>query len=99
MTWPEFLAYLSEPNGLSVAIGVLWSFAIEFIPTFDTLDPRWKRIMFLVICLVVPVAAAGLGVLTLDWDPDWQMTFWPALVAGALAFGSGTITHIRKMQV
>lgn len=99
MSWESFLTYLSEPNGIAVAVGVLWSFVIEYIPKFEVLYPKWKRLAFLAFCLAIPLGAAGLGVLTLDWPLDFEATFWPAITAGALAFGSGTITHVRKMRI
>lgn len=99
MSWSDFLAYLSQPNGIAVAAGFLWSWLIQYIPKYEALAPKWKRLVFAVVCLAVPLVAAVLGVITLDWSLDFEATFWPAIVAGATAFATGTISHVRKLRV
>lgn len=97
MSWSEFLAYLSQPNGIAVGVGIIWSVLVEYWPWFGTLEAKWKRAFFLGTSLVVPLFAALLGALTADWGWGFEATFWPALVAGFLAFASGTVAHIREM--
>ena len=97
MSWNEFLQFLSQPNGIALALGVGESILVEYIPGFGDLDPKWKRIVFLLVCMAVPLAAAGLGIATEGWGVTWQDTFWPAVVAGGAAFGGGTLMHTRKL--
>ena len=96
-TWLQFLLWMSTPGGISVVVGILLSVLIEYVPVFGALLPKWKRVVFFGLCLVIPVLAALLGIWTLEWAPTWQATFWPALLAGILTFASGTMTHLPKL--
>ena len=97
LSWSGFLELLSTPNGVAAAAGVFLSWLIEFWPGYDALVPKWKRLAFFGICQVIPLAAAGLGILTAGWSVAWEATFWPAVLAGAIAFGGGTVAHTRKL--
>ena len=97
LSWEGFLRLLSTPNVIAAIVGILASFAAEYIPGFDALAPKWKRVAFFLLSFVVPVGGALLGVLTLDWPMTWEPTFWPAFVAGWVAFAGGTIAHTRKL--
>ena len=97
MSWGEFLAFLSQPNGIALGLGVGESILVEYIPRFGDLDPKWKRLVFLAICMAIPLAAAGLGIATEGWGVTWQGTFWPAVLAGGTAFAGGTVAHVRKL--
>lgn len=97
LTWSGFLELLSTPNGIAAAVGVLLSVVVEYIPQYDALVPKWKRLVFLLFCFVVPLAAAGLGIATCGWPAGWEATFWPAVLAGGIAFGGGTVAHTRKL--
>ena len=97
MSWSDFLQLLSSPNGIAAAVGILISWVAEYIPAYDAFAPRWKRLVFLAACFVVPLAAAGLGCLTAGWPATWEATFWPAVLAGGIAFGGGTVAHTRKL--
>jgi len=98
MDWTDFLGYLSSPNGIAVAVGIAISWLAEYIPGFKELLPKWKRLVVLGVNLAIPLLAATLGVLTAGWPASWEGTFWPAIVAGALAFGSSTLAHIRLLK-
>jgi len=93
MTWEEFLRYLTDPGGVSVAVGILLSLLAGYVAWYESLAAKWKVAVFFIACEAVPLAAAGLGVLTLAWDPSWAATFWPAVVAGFMAWVSGTALH------
>jgi len=97
IAWEEFLIWASSPGAIPLIVGVLLSILIEYVPTFGGLAPRWKRAAFFGFCLAVPLLAALFGVLTLGWPLSWAGLLWPALVAGALAFGSGTLSHLPKL--
>ena len=98
-SWEQFLIYLSTPTGVSVSVGLLASLLAEYIPAFEWLDARLKRLIFLGFNLLVPVGAAALGELTAGWSPAWDVTWWPAIVAGWVSFGAGTALHTRKLLV
>jgi len=97
MSWASFLEYLQGP-GISVVVGILLSFAVEYWPQYKALEGKWKRLVFAGLSFVVPLvgalgaAASGLA----PWG-DWAGHWWPALVAGGAAFFSGSIAHIRKL--
>ena len=97
MTWEAFLQSLSQPNGIAAAVGVVLSFIVEYIPNYEALDPKYKRLIFLALCFVVPLAAAGLGVATAGWPLTWEPTFWNAVLAGGITFSGGNIAHVRKL--
>lgn len=97
MDWSQFLEWASAPSGISLAVGAVLSVVTEYVPGFTSLSSKAKRAFFFAVCLAVPLAAAGLGVLSLGWDATWPVTFWPALVAGVMAFGSGTLVHLPKL--
>ncbi len=96
MSWEEFLRYAGGP-GVSAIVGALLSVLVEYWPAYDALAPRWKRAVMFVVCLVVPVVAAAMGVASLGWPATWEATFWPALVAGFTAFVSSQAVHVRKL--
>ena len=98
MSWSEFLQYAASP-GIAVIVGVILSVVVEYIPRYETLAPKWKRAVFVVLCFAVPVAATALAIVTGEWGAwnDWQTTWWPALVAAFAATASGTIMHTRKL--
>jgi len=90
-TWSQFLTWMATPGGIILVVGVSLSFAIDYVRQYVDLEAKWKRLVFLGICVAVPCLAALLGVWTDGWDPSWGATFWPALQAGVLAFATGTL--------
>lgn len=96
-TWEGFLRLLSEPNAIAAAVGIAWSWLAEYVPGFRDLVPKWKRLVFLGLCLLIPVIAASLGILTCGWTVSWNTVYWPALLAGFIAFGGGTVAHTRSL--
>jgi len=81
---------------LEAAVGFVLSFLAEKIPGWKDLTPAIKRLAFLGICLVVPLAAAGIGVASCGQPATFE-TFWNAFLAGVAAFGGGTLAHTRKL--
>jgi hypothetical protein len=97
MSWSDFLVFMRGP-GINAAIGVLLFFAVEWWPAFETLAPRMKRMAVLILCMVIPLLATLLSVVTLGLPiSDWAGTWWPAIVAGAAAFGASTVAHTSKL--
>lgn len=97
LNWSEFLNWLSTPNGVPVVAGILLSVIAEYVPAYNSIPAKWKRVVFFFASLVVPVGAAGLGVLTDGWPATWVETFWPAIVTGILVFASGTMAHLIRL--
>lgn len=98
MTWSQFLRYLVEPNGIAAASGIALSILMEYVTPYNALAPKWKRVVFFGLCLLLPLVAACLGILTAGWSASWDGTLWPALVAGVLAFSAGQIVHTRWLS-
>ena len=96
MTWSDALVYASGP-GVAAVIGVVLSFVVEYSDGYGALAARQKRLVFLALCLAVPVLAALLrvawGYVVLSWDP----LVWQAILAGGTAFLTGQITHLRAL--
>ena len=92
----EFLIGLSGPL-ISGAVAVALSWLVEYIPQYEQLAAKWKRLCFLGMCLFLPLAAASLrallGYVAWSFDP----LLWHAIVAGASAGGIGTLAHTRKL--
>jgi len=99
MTWGEFLQWASSP-GINAIVGAIISVGTEYIPGYDTLEAKWKRLVFFALSMVVPVGATALAVLTGEWGAwgDFQGTWWPAIVAGFTAGSAGTLVHTRKLH-
>ena len=97
MEWSEFLAFLMGP-GISVVVGVVLSFVVEYWPAYENLEAKWKRLVFFGLCLIVPViGGVGSALSGLAAWADFEGLWWPILVAGWGAFFSGSMAHIRKL--
>ncbi len=92
----EFVKGL-QGAGLHTAVGAALSFVIEWWKGYADLSKVYKRVVFMGLCLVIPFAAAGVGVLACGQSPAFVETWWPALVAGFVAFGTGTAVHTRDL--
>lgn len=97
MSWETFVRWLTNPTAIPIVVGVLLSIGVEYVPWYERLAGKWKRAVFFGASLVIPLLGAGLGILTLGWPGSWVETLWPALMAGVLAFASGTLVHLRKL--
>lgn len=96
--WDWFLTYLSQKAGASAAVGIVLSYIAEYIPKYDALDKKGKRLVFFGVCLTIPLAASLLGSLTAGWGWGWNAVYWPAIVSGFAAFAAGTLAHTRVME-
>lgn len=97
---PTFDAWLKAASGplISVIVGVLLSFAVEWWPAYDGWASRQKRLFYFGLCLIVPVLAAclrgALGYVAWSFDP----LIWHAIWNGVGAGGAGTIAHSRCLS-
>lgn len=97
MDFQEFLNYLLTVNGINAAVGVVMSFVVEWFPAFTNLQPKAKRLFFLGLNIVIAIVSALL-LATAGYAPwDFNILFWPALVAGFTAFATGTAAHTRTL--
>ncbi len=92
MTFQEFLTYASGP-GINVIIGFALTFVVEWFPQWEDLDKKIKRLVFFLASLIIPVASALLGVVAGYQQLDFATTIWPCLVAGFVAFTTGTFGY------
>lgn len=97
MGFQDFLASLQQAVGIGAAIGFLMTFVLEWMPNFEYLSAREKRAVFFALCMTLPLLAAGVGVALGYYEPIFETTFWPAVVAGFTAFTAGTLVHTRKL--
>ena len=98
MPWEDFLKLIADPDGIALIVGFALSFLVEYIPAYNELLPKWKRLVMFGICEAVALAGAGLAIATgLHETVSWAGVWWPAIVAGILAFASSTVAHTRKL--
>ena len=97
MTFCDFVVGLQTATCLHGAAGVALSYLVEYWKGYENLAAQLKRLVFLGICLAIPLAAAGVGILSCGQSAAFVDTWWPALVAGLTAFGAGTVAHTRKL--
>jgi hypothetical protein len=96
VTWSEALRYATQTAGIQVILGFCLSILSDYWPAFQRQSKQVKQAVFAGICLAIPLVGCTLGVLTAGWPPSWDVTFWPALVAGFAAFTTGTLFHAAK---
>jgi len=60
MTFQEFLRYVQTSAGINVVVGFILSFVAEWIPGYDGIEPKLKRLIIMVLCFVLPVASTVL---------------------------------------
>jgi len=97
MSWETFVRWLTNPGAIPIVVGAVLSVLAEYVAAYQALAGKWKRAVFFGVCVAIPALGAGLGILTLGWSASWVETFWPSLMAGVLAFASGTLVHLRKL--
>jgi hypothetical protein len=97
MDFKTFLVFM-QGTGIEAIVGFIWSFVVEWVPQWETLSARVKRIAMWAICTTVPVLAKVLELAFYGgaWG-DFPNTWFPMLVAGFVAFGGSQIAHLRKL--
>ena len=97
-TLEQWLVWLSEPSGLSVAAGVGISWLAEYFPWwYPQLAPKWKRLVFLAACLLLSLATAFLRAQLGYAEPTIDL-YWNAIAAGGMAFGVGQTVHAVRFM-
>ena len=90
MTFNEFLQYAASP-GVNVIVGFILSFVAEWIPGYEQVDAKLKRLYMMLLCFVVPVLATFL------MGQFGQDAIWQALMAGFTAFFGSQAAHVREI--
>jgi len=99
MDIPSFDSWLVALSGplVGTAVALVLSWVVEYLPQYEALAGKYKRLVYFGLCLIVPIAAACLrgvlGYVAWSFDP----LIWHALWAGMGAAGVGTLAHIRKL--
>ena len=98
MSWSEFLNY-SMNSGVNVIVGFLIGMTVDYIPKYETLTPKLKRLVFIALSFLVPVAALIAALTTKEMVfQSYALTIWPVIVSGSTAAFAGTILHTRKLK-
>lgn len=99
MTWCDFLVFMQSVEGIVAGVlGIGLSYIVEYVPGFEALVPKWKRVAVLLLCVVFPVLA-----LLLAWatgcvaQPTGEM-FWQAVQSGGVAFAGSQFAHMRELE-
>jgi hypothetical protein len=96
---PAFATWLEWASGplIPAIVAFVLSFVVEYFPQYEALAPKVKRLVFLGLCMIVPLLAAtargALGYEPWSFDP----LYWHALWAGFAAYGVGNVTHTRRL--
>jgi len=97
MTFVQFLRGASGPL-TAVIVGTILALVAEYIPAYQALEAKPKALAFIGACFVIPLLAATLlgacGYEPWSFDP----LFWQAIIAGFVASGVGTLTHVPQKQ-
>jgi len=98
MSFPDFLSYLQTGVGINAAIGILVSLLVEYWPWYGELDPKVKRLLVMAFSFTLPLIAATVGAACAYVPWAFEITYWPALVAGFTAFFAGQVVHTRALK-
>ena len=87
------MAFNQTAVGVTSAIlGVALYWIVDQFPKFDELAPTDKRYCVLALCILFPMAAMGLSVLTNCVAFEWGL-LWQAAEAGGVAFVTSQYMH------
>ena len=77
-------------------LGALTSFAADWLPGFTELSPRAKRLYWLIVPLLIPLAAVGVSALLQGKAISGDAVFG-ALVVWASIYTGSQVAHTRKL--
>ncbi len=94
MTFVQALEYARGP-GIAVIAGLIISILVEYWPKFQAIPAKSRVLVYILLCLLVPLATTAVGIATGAFGAwtDITTTWWPAIAAGATAAGIGTLFH------
>lgn len=91
------LGQLLVPGVLGAAVGLVFSYVVEWLPEFEQQSPRMKRLYFFVTCVVVSTLAGTL-IAALNGFWNWDYIVGNAITASLAAMSMGTLAHTRDLS-
>jgi len=93
MTWEQALQWAAT-GGVAAIAGLIISVLIEYWPAFQALQAKAMVAIYIILCLIIPMIAMSLGVVTGvgEWG-SFGDTWWPAIQNGLGAASLGTLFH------
>jgi len=91
------LQQLLAPAVLGAVVGVVLSFGIELVPSYEQLKPKFKRLVFFGLCLLFSIGA-GVAIPLIAGKPlEWDPIVGNAIVASLAAMSGGTLAHTGRL--
>ena len=97
MTLVEFLRYAGTNAGISLVVGFVLSFVAEWVPSYEALAPKPKRLVMMGLCFAIPILAL-IGLWLLAGEAMTIDLVWMGLSAGFAAFFGTQASHTRKLS-
>ena len=91
-----FLKWAGTGPGINVIIGVALSFVVEWVPGYDSLQSRVKRLVVMGASFIVPVVSLVLLLLLGEVVFSWNL-FYLAVAAGFTEFFGSQMAHARRL--
>ena len=81
--------------GAAVIAGVIIALLIEWIPAFQAVSSKHKRLVYTVLCFLIPFIATVIAIVTHTFGSwgDIDTTWWPVVISGLAASGIGQLVH------
>jgi len=91
------LKQLLVPGVLGAVVGIVLSYLVELIPSYEDLGAKAKRLVFFLIAMALSIGA-GVAIPLLAGDPlAWDPIIGNAIVASLAAWSGGTLAHTRQL--
>ena len=100
ISWADFLLWLTTAAGVNAVLSFLWTKVPDWIGESweEMVPPRWRAPLLFAMCEIVPLLGAALRVAFGYAESSWENLWWPAVVAGFIAFtGTTLLTKARKL--
>jgi len=91
------LGQLLVPGVLGAAVGYVFSYIVEWFPSFMQQSPLNKRLYFFLVCILVSTAA-GAAISALNGSFNWDHILGNALTTSLAAVSMGTLAHSRNLS-
>ncbi len=95
MTLVQALEFAAKV-GVPAIAGAIVSFLAEYWGWYQLQPPKSKRLMFLGVCMIVPLLAT-LGLILLGTAPNDAETWFQGLAAGFAAFWGSQVEHTKAL--
>ena len=86
-------------DSLGVVIGAVMSLLADYIPNFNVLEPKYKRLVFVSASFIVPLFVFLFGYMAGVYEfIDFQTSIYPFLRSGFAVAVGGTVAHTRYLK-